>query len=721
MNGFLTQNMEWLKSRPLNQARIYTLLACATALFFELAVIRWHAADCQLFSYYKNLSLMSVFLGLGIGYSCADQKRSFAPLIFPGFLVQWLIFYVALNHFPWILGRNLIVEDHAMGMTQSIDLFHWLAVMLFVMIVFTASAITAIPLGQLCGVLMSRLNRLEAYGWNLAGSLLGILVFLALSFLWTGPIVWFLVLGALLLPMLASPNKAALFTIASAISLASAILFFEPSLGINYFSPYQNVMLTKTDGNPAAILRVSHFYYQKVLDLRDEAQAKSPDIALAAHYYNYPYELKPHPNSVLIVGAGTGNDVAAAVRNQARSVDAVEIDPLILHLGQELHPEHPYDSNSSTSTVHVHIDDARSFVRQAAQTGQKYDLVVYGLLDSHTMLSSFSSVRQDSFVYTLEGLRASRKLLSPDGLISLSFAAYDWTLAKKMYLLVREAFDGQEPLALETKYDAGVMFLAGPGLSHLAPAKAPLKEFSADIRSHDINVDIPTDDWPFPYLAIKGVPTTYIYVILILVAVSFLLIWRLSPAKSVSPLNLSSARLFLLGAGFLLIETRSITELGLLFGNTWIVVAAVISGILVVAFLSNLIVLKGWELPRALSVGFLCLCLMLGWGYMSSLSSPVLAIVLTSLPLFFAGQLFSGELRLAPTMTEAFTANLFGSICGGFFEYSSLRYGVRSLYLDSMVIYLLVGVLSFPRVVDIFSKWFNRFIKGQAKELSKNR
>ena len=53
---------------------------------------------------------------------------------------------------------------------------------------------------------------------------------------------------------------------------------------------------------------------------------------------------------------------------------------------------------------------------------EHYDMVVYGLLDSHTLLSHASSVRLDSFVYTVEGLRKARKRLNPDGILSLSFA-----------------------------------------------------------------------------------------------------------------------------------------------------------------------------------------------------------------------------------------------------------------------------------------------------------
>ena len=42
------------------------------------------------------------------------------------------------------------------------------------------------------------------------------------------------------------------------------------------------------------------------------------------------------PNKVLIVGSGTGNDTAAAIKSGVQSIDAVEIDPVIIDLGDIL-------------------------------------------------------------------------------------------------------------------------------------------------------------------------------------------------------------------------------------------------------------------------------------------------------------------------------------------------------------------------------------------------
>jgi hypothetical protein len=58
-------------------------------------------------------------------------------------------------------------------------------------------------------------------------------------------------------------------------------------------------------------------------------------------HYVLPHELVGAREKVLVVGAGAGNDVAAALRAGARSVQAVEIDPAIVALGRARHPTGP--------------------------------------------------------------------------------------------------------------------------------------------------------------------------------------------------------------------------------------------------------------------------------------------------------------------------------------------------------------------------------------------
>jgi hypothetical protein len=63
----------------------------------------------------------------------------------------------------------------------------------FIAVIFLLNAVAFIPLGHLVARLMMNCNTLKAYSYDLIGAILGIILFTALSFLWTGPIVWLLI------------------------------------------------------------------------------------------------------------------------------------------------------------------------------------------------------------------------------------------------------------------------------------------------------------------------------------------------------------------------------------------------------------------------------------------------------------------------------------------------------------------------------------------------
>src|SRR5260370_28937769 len=62
---------------------------------------------------------------------------------------------------------------------------------LMLLMIFFITAVTFVPVGQLCGRLMERRKNLRAYGLNLLGSLVGVVMMLVASLLWTPPLVWF--------------------------------------------------------------------------------------------------------------------------------------------------------------------------------------------------------------------------------------------------------------------------------------------------------------------------------------------------------------------------------------------------------------------------------------------------------------------------------------------------------------------------------------------------
>ena len=116
----------------------------------------------------------------------------------------------------------------------------------------------------------------------------------------------------------------------------------------------------------------------------------------------------PPFQDVLIIGAGLGNDIAHALRFGVNRIDAVEIDPVIQDIGIRYHPNHPYQDKR----VVRHLDDGRHFLRT---TDHKYDLVVYGRVDSLILHSSYANIRLESYLFTEEAFADINGVLKPDG------------------------------------------------------------------------------------------------------------------------------------------------------------------------------------------------------------------------------------------------------------------------------------------------------------------
>jgi spermidine synthase len=670
-----------LDALPPPAAGRWIALASGVALFVEMVLVRWQASTFQLFAYYKNVSLLAGFLGLGIGYACGRRRPVLTALVLPALSLQFVALACLRLTSLHTQLQNPVSETLTLGMDSEGNLGQISVSYGFLILVFTATLLTCIPLGHLASRLMLRLPPLAAYGYNLLGSLAGIAAFTALGFLWAPPTVWLLLAALGILPFLTlgrSWSAAMPSVLYTAVALVMLVLPFRVN-EVEIYSPYQVLALSvERDGIPS--LQVNQVYFQRVLNLSAEAVQANPRLQLSADYYELPYQLKPRPERVLVVGSGTGNDVAAALRRQAGHVDAVEIDPAILALGRSIHPENPY----ADPRVRAIVQDARTFVRH---THARYDLIVYGLLDSHTLLSGLSSVRLDSFVYTVEAFREARARLAPGGVLALTFCVLSDQQGRKFYLMLKEAFDGQEPRAFLSRYDNGITFVVGPGVP-AGPIDLPIAEATAGFRDERIAADVSTDDWPFLYMPVRKYPLSYVVMVALLLTVSLLALYQLLPADGLSPV------FFFLGAGFMLVETRGITELGLLLGNTWQVMSAVIAGILVMAFLANACCARVGRLPPALVYGLLLGSLLLGLscsaaalaGLPPLLGKP-LAVVVITLPLFFSGLAFSGQLRQEANVPAALSSNLLGAMLGGFCEYNSMYFGFHSLYVFALVLY----------------------------------
>ena len=209
-----------------------------------------------------------------------------------------------------------------------------------------------------------------------------------------------------------------------------------------------------------------------------------------------------------------------------------------------------------------------------------------------------------------------------------------------------------------------------------------------------------TDDWPFLYLREPFIAPYYLGAIAIIIAFAVFLVAR-AATRSGTSIRRFSPHFFVLGAAFLLLETRSLAVFSLLFGTTWLVNSLVFFAILASVLLAILINQRfrfrsPWLLYAGL-FGSIALTLMLPPSTL--LIEPVwlryaLAAALAFAPVFFANLVFSYSFRDTRTADMAFASNLLGAVIGGAIEYVALVTGYGSLLIVVALLYLAAWLLA---------------------------
>jgi spermidine synthase len=564
-----------------------------------------------------------------------------------------------------------------------------------------------VPLGRILGRLMNtNSNPIWAYSVNIFGSILGTWLFVLLSYFYQPPFLWFIIaVGLLAIFVFWSKRDRQLnFALLTIILVLSWFASQVPGALNVIWSPYQKLVVRATQGDEMGnyVVEVNNSSYQDIMDLSDRfvsanPQRFPPDLK-GLSQYDIPLLLHANPKSFLIVGAGTGNDVAGALRQNVESVTAVEIDPAIITIGQELHPEVPYASPK----VQVVNDDARSYF---ATTNQTYDVISFGLLDSHTT-TSMTNARLDHYVYTKESIAQAKSRLKPGGILTLNFYAQRLFIADRMQRVLEEVF-GQPPLMFviePSQYGrGGVMFITGD-FENIQKQLAENGRLVAYIKlqrdtyplqlTHQTKVI--TDDWPYLYLESPKIPILY-YLLIGLVLILFVRSYRKWQAKTdLSFANRSFWHFAFLGAAFLLLEVQNISKASVVLGNTWQVNAVIISSILAVALVANWIAYRFPKLPLTL-VYILLIGTALGlyfvdlasFGSLPYFTKAVIVGSLTSLPMLFSGIIFVRSFALTTDKSNALGANLIGALAGALLQSITFIIGIKALLLVVAGFYLL--------------------------------
>jgi hypothetical protein len=648
-----------------------------------------------LVAYYANLMLISSFLGIGLGAMLGERGGRLVQW-FPGLLATDVLFLAVARHMllPVSLVELRFYMPHGTGVTSYLVLLG----------VFFLNAALFVPLGEQIGQQFRRLPNLRAYAWDLGGSLAGTLIFGLFAVAHFSPQIGLAVavaLFALLFPTeVRNGRTIVLFIFLLGVSVATtewrATWSAYNYLSIRADSETTWTMLSRAPTPPATLMTMrdppsytlsvnQNFYqYHRTNDLRRFTQG-TPAYEYADSFrvtYLIPYAFQAAPRKVAVVGSGGGLDVESALLHGAEHVDAVDIDPAIIRLARRYSAAGVYGNPKVT----LHVDDARAFFERATPG---YDLVSFGLLDSQGLFSSMANIRLDGFVYTVEGLRSAWELLNNRGVLSLAFATVSrpW-LGGKLYRMVTEA-TGRQPRVYAVENLTMVMIVekqptqdppAGFGREYV-----PWRPTAGDLASPPA-----TDDWPYLYLRQRTIPPDYLLVILSLLTISVVAVLQLKPKGA----GAEELHFGAMGAGFLLLETKSIVDSSLYFGATWMVSLIVISGVLLMVLLANALAGRFRGFSRWLYAPLIGSILVvyavphnfiLGLPFTGRVAWTALAV---PLPIFFAGLVFSSTFKRTAHPSAVFGANLVGAMVGGFAEYLSMAIGSRSLVVVVIGAYL---------------------------------
>jgi SAM-dependent methyltransferase len=759
-----------------SRAGLDLFLISGLVLFLELACIRWFPAHVLYLTFFTNAVLLAAFVGMSVGCLLADR---------PARLLNRTPLFLALA-----LGAGLIVvqqrhqiEQHVnvanqqnpevvffggeVGVLQQVEFRFPLEIVLGVF--FVLIALVMVGPGQEMGRAFNRVsNRGRAYAFNLLGSLAGIVLFAIGSTFEMPPVVWFGICALGMLHFLVRNDQRrqvsgyAFLALAVVLSVfTSGVLPWAGEIIETRWSPYYRIDYEKARQSISTNL-IGHQQIQRTGEPSVEP-------------YPLPYLFQrdvtdeqgkpvwPPFRRVLIIGAGSGNDLSRALQwcSPETRIDAVEIDPVIQKIGARDHPDRPYEDPRVT----LHLNDGRNFLRKAPDA--EYDLVVFALIDSLVLQSGYSNLRLESYLFTIEAFRDVRRVLKPTGIAAVyNFFRQGW-IAARLRDELKSAFDA-EPVMLTNppkesvklqEFDRGFTVFFAARSDVLAPLRTafdktsnsywypwavpvlvdtpfgfrgsvesmpPLKasgfEVPMDIGGNPVSPrwvrfclasleqsgsDLPpaTDDWPFLYTRRPSIPEHTVRGIILMVLLSLGIWWTAAKAAGRTPVGESArgttewgllARSFFLGAGFMLVETKAVVHMALLFGGTWTVNTIVFAAVLLMSLAGNLVAMR--LKPKNLTPYYVMLFLSLLLNVLIPIDAflglnPTVQIIgaclLAFAPVAFAGIVFSASFARSNRPNQMFGANVAGALVGGLAENASMLLGFRYLILVAVGFYLL--------------------------------
>lgn len=757
-------------SRAIESPRIRLFQISFLILFFELACIRWFGSTVVFLTFFTNIVLIACFLGMSVGCLAAKRETNFIrwalPLAALASLLAAVVFMLHVNRPDLIfvdVGNQKSPAAIYFGaeygnpdIARAVIPIEVIAGTFFVMITFIF-----VGLGQEMGRAFNQIpDRLSAYTVDIVGSLTGIVAFAVMSYAWMPPVIWFAISAVMMAYIARDWGREQTISVVLLLCIAGGASAVSTQMTI--WSPYYKIKFDpRTHG----------------IDTNNIGHQQMHDLKMNSWVYHFVHRLTHDSGSapfddMMIIGAGSGNDVTAGLMAGAKRIDAVEIDPAINYLGKTYHPNQPYSDprlnyvekqadGGEVLRQSIFYEDGRQWlkkniegVRQNKHPHHLYDLAVYALVDSLVLHSSHSgSLRLESFLFTEEAFQDVRANLKPGGVFAMyNYYRQPWVIGR-IDELARRVF-GVEPLVFSmpaqdriTDGDGSgshITFVlvglpdAGKGTNaRLEAIRAKFKQNPAyylatspevatridgfgakepaipagippeGVASANANQffrfvpaavevkntgPLPTDDWPQLYLKDRQISPEVWKSMVFMGGLAALILFAFMPKGGARRPNWI---MFFLGAGFMLLETKGVVHMSLLFGSTWVTNSVVFFSILTMVLLANAFVMlvkpsRLWPYYVLLLAALVANVIVpMNWYLtLPDVQKTIVSCAVIFLPVFFAGVVFATLFSRSENPDVDFGWNIAGVILGALAENFSMMFGFNALIYLAIAFYL---------------------------------
>ena len=184
--------------------------------------------------------------------------------------------------------------------------------------------------------------------------------------------------------------------------IESGYVRYAPGLSLQYYQPIPRQLGVTVDGNA-----------MNAITAYDGVRSNLEFTGFLP--MSLPYHIHAYPR-VLVLGAGGGLSVLTAVYNNASSIVAVEVNPIIVDIVRNRYRDFT-GGIYGREDVRVEVSESRSFIRGSRET---YDIIELSMTDNPTASSTGIYALSENYLYTTEAFEDYYAHLSEGGVLSMT-------------------------------------------------------------------------------------------------------------------------------------------------------------------------------------------------------------------------------------------------------------------------------------------------------------